>query len=174
MERISRGARVMWQDVKQQQLTEEGPREVTVENVCFWSRHARELEGSIKRKALLFLSYDCIHYLGYDSTFESKYTFMVLPLNTSDQFCYNNQTLFKKPFPKDYNSSEYLLYKKNDGRWICNCQGWRSAERDDKKRKADGVQCSHILALFLAFKCRKFGVEHGATQKQIDYDEFNE
>lgn len=149
----------------------EGPSQVTAENVIFWSRHAREMQGTMKSKALQFLNHDCVHYIGFDSTFDSRHTFIVLPLSKSEDFTYQGVIFKKKPFLRDYNSSEYLVYKReSDKRFVCNCQGWQSAERDLNKRRFDGCQCSHVLALFLCFKIRKFGKAEGADQEHVDPD----
>ncbi len=146
----------------------EGPEEVNEGNVVYWSRHARELHGTIKSKALKFLKYNCIHYIGPDSTFDSKYTFICLPLNTEETFEYKGTTFKKKAFERDYNISEYLMYKReSDKRWICNCQGWGAAERDKEKKREDGIQCSHLLGLIFAFKVKRFGKKQGASDQDM-------
>jgi len=59
------------------------------------------------------------------------------------------------PYPVDYNSSEYIIFKNKDGNFECNCQGYQT-----KKRKGelvpDGANCSHVLALFYSFKIKRF------------------
>ena len=146
-----------------------GPREVTSDNVMFWSRHSRELEGNIANKAHQFLVHNCIQYIGFDSVFGSKYTFICLPLSMEATFEYNQRIFEKIPFGRAYNSSEYLVYKEKE-RWICNCQGWRTAERDPQRKKSDGIQCSHGVALMFAFKCKRFNQAHGATDKDMEPD----
>ena len=150
----------------------EGPRVVNESNVMHYSRHCRTLKGTVRNKAILFLRHNCIHYLGYDVTFDSKYTFIVLPLNQDETFVHKGITLPKDPFElpggKGYNISEYLIYKReSDKRWICNCQGWRGAERNEDKRKSDGIQCSHSLSLILAFKIKRFGRRQGASEQDM-------
>lgn len=158
-----------------QQEISEGPEVVNESNVLHWSRHCRLLKGTVRNKAILFLRHNCIHYLGYDATFGSKYTFIVLPLNTDTEFVHKGITLPKEPFElpggKGYNISEYLVYKReSDKRFICNCQGWRMSERNEDKRKSDGIQCSHSLALILSFRIKRFGRKQGASKEDMTPD----
>ena len=49
---------------KQSELNFDGPSEVTLQNVRYWSRHTKEMSGSMASKALLFVKHDCIQYIG--------------------------------------------------------------------------------------------------------------
>ena len=61
--------------------------------------------------------------------------------------------------------------EKSSGLWTCNCQGYQSKLKRGEIT-GDGVACSHILALFYAFKMKKFGNSQGATQKQMEIDKY--
>lgn len=156
-----------------QEIISEGPARVTLENVRYWSKHTKELAGSQVTKALAFLEHDCLQYVGDDDEFNSKYTFVCLPLNKSDdhQEVVRDQiiTFHKKPFEIDYNNSMYKIYKNGSGNFECNCQGWQTKARRGEIIN-DGANCSHILALFYAFKIGKFNRQHGASEDQIKID----
>ena len=129
----------------------EGPREITTDNVMHWSRHAKSLTGSIKSKAQRFLELDLVRYMGNNK-------FICLPLNTEEfhEFELDGESynMFKKPHVLDYNTSEYVMQNKS-GRFECSCQGWAAKERRGESH-AEGCNCSHTLALFLAFKTKRF------------------
>jgi len=133
----------------------EGPREINADNVIYWSTHAKELEGSLVTKAQKFVKYDCIDY---DKS--GKY-FVCLPLNVAPSVNYKGFLFQKRPFTKDYNSNVYEI-KKENGRWTCSCQGW--AKKEQIGPKADGVQCSHSLALLFSFKIKQFNTGRDAKQ----------
>jgi hypothetical protein len=78
---------------------------------------------------------------------------LCLPLNKQSEINYNGKILKKIPFRTDYNSNVYRL-RKEENRWRCSCQGWKSKE-DRGEGRPDGCQCSHTLALFLFFKLSK-------------------
>lgn len=139
---------------------------ITIENVVYFNRHSKELEGSQVRKALLLVQYDCIKYHK-----ESK-CFVVGPLNTQDFFVNSyfkgmitigdlteeQFIIFKKiPYVKDYNNSDYLLERIN-GKWTCNCQAF--VTKKNKGELIDGVPaCSHLLALSYSFSISRFKKE---------------
>ena len=161
--------------------TFDGPREITSDNVQFWCRHTKELAKSQVSKALKFVKYDCIRYLG--KAFENlegfkhlaklypgaKHIFVCLPLNTRETHEFLGLELRKKPYLTDYNSSEYIIFKRPDGTFECNGQGWQS-----KASKGDiipeGANCSHVLALYFAFKMKIFGAGEGAEAKDLEID----
>ena len=143
-----------------------GPREINIDNVQYLCRHTKELKASQVSKALKFLKFDCIRYAGLLNTeefnklreklyAEGKHFFIVLPLNTRYDHNAFGANFLKEPFEKDYNFSEYVIFKREDGTFECNCQGWQT-----KKKKGEvvveGANCSHVLALYYAFKTKKF------------------
>lgn len=154
--------------------TLEPPEVVSVKNVQFWCKHTRTLAHSQSHKALQFVEYDCIKYLGNDEEFNSKYTFICLPLNTASEWPVlrigGEVMMPKKPFGADYNSSEYKMFRVKEGVWTCNCQGWNMKHKRGETGE-DGVACSHLLALFYCFKMKRFGHAHGAIQKEVDLDD---
>lgn len=137
-------------------LAEEGPASFTEDNVQFWSKHARELEKPHISKALKFLRFDCVRYVGDDNEYDQKGSFVCLPLNSAESVVDEDttRTFFKKAYPKDYNSTIYTIVR-SEGRFVCNCQGWTFRERQGRGGR-DGCSCSHILALFFAFKIGRF------------------
>lgn len=160
-----------------EQIIEHGPDVLTLDNVQYWSKHTKELTHRQIEKALFFLEYDCIQYVGDDDEFNSKYTFVCLPLNTrEDCQVYVNgliRTFGKKVFVEDYNWSDYKIYKNAEGNFECNCQGWQTkAKRGELV--PDGANCSHVLALFYAFKIGKFTRQHGAEEHHIKIDPHTE
>lgn len=163
-------------DKTMQEVTTQPPEELTIKNVQFWCKHTKELKNSQKNKALKFVDFECIKYTGFDEEFDSRYTFLCLPLNEDEEVELKNKgemrTYKKKPYPTDYNNSTYKIFKNNDGIFECNCQGWQTKERRGEGGK-DGVSCSHVLALFYAFKMRLFGREHGGDDKHIEIDDPN-
>jgi len=142
-----------------------GPAEITEDNVQYYCRHTKELKHSQISKALKFVRFNCIRYLGRsdnpmleklkDLYPDAKHFFICLPLNTKTYHNAFGLTFNKMPYTNDYNSSEYIIYKTPDGTFECNCQGFQS-----KKRKGEiiieGSNCSHILALFYSFKLKRF------------------
>ena len=148
--------------------TFEGPREINQDNVQYWCRHTKELQNSQVSKALKLVKYDCIKYLG--KAFENiegfkhlkkiypeaKHLFVCLPLNTNKSHEFLGIELKKIPFLKDYNSSEYIIFKRADGTFECNCQGWQS-KANKGEITPDGANCSHVLALLFCFKIKRFG-----------------
>lgn len=145
--------------------------EITAENVIYWSRHSKELVGSVRKKAQILVSLDCIQYIGFDDESGRKHAFISLPINTLEEITLTiggeERTFRKKPFVKDYNNdtTNYRMHRQNDGRWTCSCHGWSAADRDPSRRKPDGVQCSHLLALFYAFKMKKFSKAQGSDSE---------
>lgn len=129
---------------------------ITVENVQFYCKHSKLLKNTQNRKALQFVDYDCIRYVGDDVEFNSKYTFVCLPLNTDEKFFDKESStyFYKKPYPVFYNNSIYKIFKKGEG-FECNCQGWQTRARRGEFQE-DGCMCSHVLALFYMFKLKRF------------------
>jgi len=154
----------------------EEPDEITIDEVMYWSRHTKELNSTQVRKALTFLKYDCIRYLGEpferlpefrklkEKYPDARHIFVCLPLNTKPYHDFLGIRLFKEPYIQDYNFSEYIIYKNKEGNFECNCQGYQS-----KKKKGElipgGANCSHILALYYAFKIKRFGKNQGAEDE---------
>ena len=137
----------------------EGPKTITEDNVVFWDKHGKLLQGDQAKKAHLLLLYDCIKYVGHDEEF-GKLSFIVLPLNRErfwHEIVNGEDTVFeKKPFSRDYNKSSYKIFRGADARFVCQCQGWNTKERKGEGEES-GCQCSHVLALFFAFKVGRFG-----------------
>jgi len=132
------------------------PTEFTHNNVMYFCHHAKEIKQTIKSKALKFIKADCIRYVGDMGEFKDKYSFVCLPLNTKDHTIYEGVRFQKEPYELDYNSRVYTMAK-HDDIWSCNCQAYVTKEKKHEVRNfKDGVCCSHLLALFLAFKMRKF------------------
>lgn len=138
------------------QMPGEGPREVTEDNVQYWSKHAQRLEKSHVSKALKLLRYGCIRYVADDNEYSAKSSFVCLPLNTETSVMDDDtgREFEKLPYPKDYNSTIYTIRKESGG-FVCNCQGWTYRERSGDGGR-DGCSCSHVLAMFFCFKLKKF------------------
>lgn len=163
------------------EIQTEGPRYVDDTNVQYWCRHTKELKNSQVQKALKFVRYGCIKYLGKafenlgafealkDKYPEARHIFICLPLNTKDKHDFLGVSIEKKPYEADYNSSEYIIYKKHDGTFECNCQAWQSKAKKGEI-VTEGANCSHVLALYYAFKMKKFGRQEGAEQKHLKID----
>ena len=94
----------------------EGPRELTPQNVQYFSHHTQEFAHSQVHKAQKFVEHGCIEYAG-DGFFVCK------PI-------------------LGYNTRTYTMRKNSAGSFECNCQ----------KAREGAESCSHILALFWAFK----------------------
>ena len=159
----------------------EGPREINSDNVMYYCRHSKELQNTQVSKALKFIKYDCIKYIGkaFDNLEglahlrekykEATHIFICLPLNTEETCDFFGMELTKKPYEKNYNNSEYIIFKKKDGTFECNCQGWQS-KANKGEIITEGANCSHILALYFCFKMKRFGKPEGAEQKHIKID----
>ena len=162
-----------------------GTEEINGSNVQYWSRHTKELANSQVLKALRFVNNNCIRYLGKafetreefsklkELYPEAKHIFICLPLNTKETHEFLGVNLEKKPYKKDYNNSEYIIYKKKDGTFECNCQGWQSKARKGEII-SEGANCSHILALYYAFKMKLFNQNQGAVYTEPDWDNYKE
>jgi len=136
-------------------IQDHGPMQITEQNVIYWSAHARELQGSMRKKALDLLKHDCIKYLGQEHKSKKKGCFVILPLNRETQVTDYGRTWTKTPFDRDYNSTVYLIDRTITGRFRCTCQAWSTKERRLEGRE-DGAQCTHVIALMMAFKLRRF------------------
>lgn len=139
----------------------EGPKQITAENVQYWSIHAKALKHSQVHKASIFTEQDLIRYVGDDPEFNSKYTFICLPLNTKDHTevtgtSGGTRTFNKNQYMCDYNWNAYKIYKNTEGLWECSCQGWNTRYKRGELQE-DGVMCSHVLALFFCFRLKRFG-----------------
>jgi len=124
-------------------------------NVQHYCKHGKELKQPLRLKSKLFLEHDCVKYLGDDVEFGNRHTFVVLPLNTDDFCVVDGRSFSKVPFSRDYNYSAYKVVKTGLGVFECNCQGWQNRFRRGEMLM-DGCHCSHVLALFYAFKLGKF------------------
>lgn len=158
-----------------------GPKEVDESNVQYWCRHTKELKNTQVSKALKFMRYECLRYLG--EAFNEKpilqdlkekypgarHIFVCLPLNTSDKHEFLGITLPKKEYEKNYNNSEYFIFKRPDGTFECNCQGWQS-KANRGELTPEGANCSHVLALYYCFKIKRFGRGHGAGEDHLRPD----
>jgi hypothetical protein len=147
-----------------------GPAQITVQNVQYWSKHAKALKQTQVHKAMQFVEYDLIRYVGDDPEFNSKYTFICLPLNTAEFVDVKDENggirrFNKKPFPVDYNFSVYKIYKNDQDIFECNCQGWQTRKKREELQD-DGVMCSHVLALFFCFKIKRFGRKQGNEEAE--------
>lgn len=150
-------------------VTLSSPETVDFTNVQYYCHHTRSLKSSQQKKALTFVEYDCVRYVGGSGEFGEKHAFVCLPLNTSDRFVHGLTAFSKIPFENDYNTRCYEMFKLPSGQWTCNCQGWES-QKARGALNAEGVNCSHLLALFYCFKMKRFGRTHGATEHQIQLD----
>lgn len=133
--------------VGEREVSGEGPLAFTVDTVRYWSRHTRELKGNQVTKAEHFVRYDCLHYLGNNR-------FVCLPLNTSERVVFEGREFLKRGFGKDYNNSEYII-DREERTFRCSCQGW-DTKRKRNELVPEGANCSHVLALFYAFKLGRF------------------
>lgn len=166
---------------KNPEVYSEGPREINEDNVQFWCRHTKELKNSHVSKAQKFMHYDCVKYVG--KAFENhegfqnlrekypdaKHVFVCLPLNTEPDHTFLGLTLPKKPYEKDYNNSEYIIFKRSDGTFECNCQGWQSKAKRGEIVEG-GANCSHVLSLYFCFKIRRFGRSEGGEERLLQPD----
>jgi len=158
------------------------PSYLNASNVQHWSKHAKLLSSTQKSKALKFLEYDCVKYIGLDEEFKSKYTFVVLPLNQESEVFVpvrsgglvdysevfemglgvpeNFVRLFKRSYPVFYNKSVYKVYKGVIGGFVCNCQAWsmyrRGVDEGVKDDREFGCYCAHVLAVLYWLKIRNF------------------
>lgn len=134
------------------------PENFTSKNVQYFCHHTKELKQTQVHKAQQFVDYDCIRYVGDDGEFKDKYSFIVLPLNTEEETKYEGRIFAKKPFKNDYNHNVYTIAKSMNYKntFECNCQAWQTKHKKGEI-KEEGSNCSHILALYFAFKMRRFG-----------------
>lgn len=156
-------------EIKVTDIVYSEPPEITISNVQYWSRHTKELQHNQSHKALLLLEHDCIQYIGPDEEFGSKHCFICLPLNTEEEWKVDGRIFKKKPLENDYNTSEYKIFKNTEGNFCCSCQGWNTKNRRGEI-PAGGAGCSHVLALYYAFKIKKFGRNHGAEEHHMRPD----
>ena len=129
--------------------------EETEESIVWWSRHSKELKGSVSKLSAMLALHDCIQYIGWDK--ETGFnSFISLPLSTSTEVEINGVKFFKKAYETDYNkeTTYYKLWQDNSTRWHCQCQGWQTRERNTPH--FEGVQCKHIVALYMHFKLEAF------------------
>ena len=106
--------------VSEQKEEHLGPREITPQNVQYWSHHTQEFLKSQVSKAKKFVENNCSEYVG--------------------------ENLFRCSNIPGYNVRVYTIKKNPETKeFECNCQAGR-----------EGGQCSHILGLYYAFKCKYF------------------
>lgn len=146
-----------------------GPDELSESTVQYWSKHTKELAKSQVSKALKFVHWGCLRYIGPDLEFGSKYCFVCLPLNTALEVGDGGRVFPKESYDYDYNKTVYKIYKQ-DGEFCCNCQGWNTKSRKGEIPEG-GAGCCHVLALFYAFKLKRFGRQHGAEDKHFENEE---
>jgi len=124
----------MFKEIKQEF---EMPKELTPQNVCFYSNTyktfvdelGKPVANVLKRKAIFFLEHCAITY-------------------DKERKCYYCMPV------KGYNSSVYtLVYDKLIKQYECNCQGFQT-----KKFKGEKPVCSHYLALIFHFKIKHWNV----------------
>lgn len=133
---------------EEREVEGDGPRMIEPTTVRYWCRHTKELKGSQVKKAEQFVLFDCLHYLGEN-------VFVCLPLNTQEKVELGERVLEKRAYKSDYNSSEYRIKRTSAKTFECNCQGWQTRARRGEI-VPEGANCSHVLALFYAFKLKKF------------------
>jgi hypothetical protein len=136
----------------------DGPRCMDERTVRYWCRHTKELKGAQVKKAELFVLYDCLQYLG-----ENR--FICLPLNTAEEFVLGDRVFRKKAWKTDYNSSEYVIQRRGEKTFECNCQGWQTKARRGEIIP-EGANCSHVLGLFYAFKLKRFAPRQKTMEVQ--------
>lgn len=150
------------------------PAELRPDQLRYWSKHFKECKGSDRRKAEAFLEYGCVQYVGHDFEFDEEQVFIVLPLNGSSEYSEpmpgGLRVWQKKPYmtlndkdelvPTFYNKSAYKIVKVDKDLFACNCQGWQMRNKRQPVREAE-AGCSHVLALYGAFRMRLFGGRNG-------------
>jgi hypothetical protein len=129
-ERLSRGA----VSVSCNNEIKTPPIRLTVDNVIYWSEHYKQLEGvkegnAIRTKARSFLDHNCIQWD------KDNKVFVCLPI-------------------KGYNKTTYRMEKLKDGTFNCSCQFYNKVSKD-----WDQPICSHILALWLYLKLKRWNCE---------------
>jgi hypothetical protein len=87
-------------------------------------------------------------------------------LNTDTEWNVNGRIFHKKAHESNYSNSEYKIYKTADKNFCCNCQGW-CAKKKRGEIPIGGAGCSHVLALFYAFKMKRFGKSNGAEDQHL-------
>lgn len=108
-----------------------------------WSKTAGGMAGTQKDKAVKLCNHACLVYSGDNQ-------FLSLPLDTNHEIVFEGKTYKKVASDKDYNRdpSPYCLHKLfGTDEWVCTCQ-WNTKFH---------LPCSHILALKIEFKRKKFG-----------------
>ena len=157
------------------------PREINEDNVQYWCKQTKELKNSDVNKAVRLMKHHCIKYLGKSfsnypgiSKLKQKYpqanhAYICLPLNTASAHTFLDTTFQKEPYESDSNKSEYILFKKDDGNFECNCNIWKKKANDGSIVKS-GVNCPHILALFMCFKIKRLGQEEGNSKDLMSPD----
>ena len=138
----------------------DGPVVLEPHTVRYWCRHTKELKGSQVKKAEQFVTYDCIQYYGNNR-------FVCLPLNSLVEWQFMDRVFVKKAYLHDYNSSEYIIERKSEKTFECNCQGWQTKARRGEI-VLEGANCSHVLGLFFAFKLKRF---HSTQRLVVEYNE---
>ena len=115
-------------------ITFEEPKELTPNNVIYWSKSAKRLEGvkegsAIKTKAIKFLKLGCVQY---DPEFQC---FFVNPI-------------------KNYNKTRYQV-ESGGKHFKCNCQFYNKVSKD-----WDHPTCSHIQAVKMFLEIKQWNKKH--------------
>jgi len=111
-----------------------------------------DLTQDQRHKAELLVLYDCLRYIGDK--------FVCLPLNTETRISWCGYEFDKKPYKYDYNSTTYLMTRDQEFGFRCKCQGFTSKEKKLKAGLSPNTPfCSHLLALMMAFKNKRFNNE---------------
>jgi len=79
--------------------------------VVEYCKHAMALRGSQRLKAVQFVRYSCIRYVGDVNEYRERCSFVCLPLNTRGEVVdeFTGRVFLKEPFVRDYNFSIYTL-----------------------------------------------------------------
>lgn len=111
------------------------PIRLTSDNVIYWSEHYKRLEGvkegsAIKTKAKAFIDQNCISWNKYTKEFEC------LPLKG--------------------NHTKHRMVKQPDGSFDCTCQFYNKTVKNSGQ---PNLLCSHVLALYLYLKLKRWNGE---------------
>jgi len=115
--------------------SEEPPKELTPDNVVFWSDHWKKLvveggESAKGVKAKLLVKNNCFTYVKKDESLDGKGHYIVSPIPG--------------------NHATHKIYSVN-GEFECSCQEFQTYKRT----------CSHILGLFLQLKIWNWNKKNG-------------
>ena len=128
-QRLSKGAVSV--PVKDERMTP--PIRLTEDNVIYWSEHYKQLEGIKEGTAIRTKARAFLHNNSIQWDKDQK-CFICLPI-------------------KGYNHTTYRMFKKGEN-FDCSCQFYNKVSKDWEK-----PICSHILALYLYLKLKKWNME---------------